>query len=263
MPVWTGRIPPIMSGFDECRCRVGLSFSTVSTSRHPSLLELQFGDGCHTNFLFSWLHVFLNQSTAPAIRRHLLLERRKMCWVMWEEGHGEHIQRGSKGCQSHSRAHNFFWISQRPFQSISSWQCPVYLLWFHVPALPAPSYQGGWALACLSSSEMLLCQCSWNKGCKEVSGFCQRQLLQLLGLVQGQLRSVWQEQAGHQAASELHLLLGIPHPPESCQGKERGDPAPHPLFSCPIPLGWFQWSGSPGANQFRELTWWKSNTAHK
>lgn len=91
-----------------------LSSSTVSTSRQPWLLELQFCDSCHKNFVFSWLRVFLNPSTAPAIRRYLF-KRRKMSWVMWEEGHCEHIQRGSQGCQHHSYSSWFLLDSSEAF----------------------------------------------------------------------------------------------------------------------------------------------------
>lgn len=82
-----------------------------------------------------------------------------------------------------------------------------------------------------------------NKDYKEVLSFLQSQLMQLLDLVQGQGRSAWWEQAGHQATIELHPLLTVSHLTESGQGRRRRSWSSfslvlQPHAPAPFPLGW-------------------------
>lgn len=95
-----------------------------------------------------------------------------------------------------------------------------------LPCLLPPTRVAGLLPAC-TVLKCISASAAENNECEEASGFWQRQLLQPLGLVQGQERSMWWEQSGHQAASELHLLVTVSHLAESCQGRERR-PCPSP-----------------------------------
>lgn len=121
---------------------------------------------------------------------------------------------------------------------------PIYLLWSHPPALPAPFHQGGWALACLCSKvgKCISANAAEKEDCKGALSFLQSQLLQLPELVQGQDRSAWQEQAGHRAAIELHLLVTFSHLAESCQGRGRRSCSSSSLL--PQPPAHSPWDGS-------------------
>lgn len=206
MCVRRGRIPAIMSGFDSCRSSASDFFSTVSTSRLPSLLKLQFSDSCHIHFVFSWLHVFKNQFTDLAIR-WLLFPKRRM---IWEERHSESFQGDSQGCSLTARAHDFLWISQRRFQSSSS-QSASYPS-ARVPcSYPACSLPTGWVGSCLYMQQVGKCSsanAAENKDCREALGFLQSQLLQLAHcpcswapeLGWGHDRSEWQEPGSRQGS---------------------------------------------------------------
>lgn len=170
--------------------------------------------------------------------------------MMWKERHREHFQGGSQGCDLTARAHDFLWISQRHFQSSSSPSAsflPAVVLSICCGPilLPCPlpfTRVGGLLPAYAAGREMHFCRCSWKEDCKGALSFLPSQLLQLPELVQGQDGNAWQEQAGHQAAIELHLLVMVSHLAESCQGRGRRSCSSSSLL--PQPPAHSPWDGS-------------------
>lgn len=164
--------------------------------------------------------------------------------MMWKERHREHFQGGSQGCDLTARAHDFLWLSQRHFQSSSS-PSASYLSAVVPSSCPARSLSPGWVGSCLPMQQVGKCisaNAAEKEDCKGALSFLQSQLLQLPELVQGQDRSAWQEQAGHRAAIELHLLVTFSHLTESCQGRGRRSCSSSSLL--PQPPAHSPWDGS-------------------
>lgn len=158
--------------------------------------------------------------------------------MMWEEGHGEH-----RGALKDANPTVELMISsgylRGPSRASQAGSVPFICCGsMSLPCLLPPTRVGGLLPACPA----VKCICD-SAAETRAARKCQ-------GFVKGSSGSCWgwcKGSSGGCDRSRQDIKLPVSfifcswfHIPLSPAKEERGDPAPHPLFSCPIPLGWFQ-----------------------